>query len=244
MIATPGRLIDHCRNTVGFGLDAIEVLVMDEADRMLEDGFFTEVAEIVKMCGAGVGGKFRRQTVLFSATMTDKVDRLVAVSMTKPVRIFCGLGRVCGQVALEFVRVRNEAARDGMVLAILKRNVTGKVFILPNEYRLTHPNTVNHIFLFKGVLFSTLSYAEVSEVPSSVPTWQHEPRCSSPLAKSISNQRGPVSFGDRCGQPWFGHCRCLHGDQLRNANGKRKICASCWKDGEEWQEWLCDLFCW
>jgi ATP-dependent RNA helicase DDX27 len=38
LIATPGRLIDHINNTAGFTLDHIEILIMDEADRMLEDG--------------------------------------------------------------------------------------------------------------------------------------------------------------------------------------------------------------
>jgi ATP-dependent RNA helicase DDX27 len=68
VIATPGRLIDHARNTPGFTLDSVEILVMDEADRMLEDGFEEELKEILKMCPKG------RQTMLFSATMTDDVS--------------------------------------------------------------------------------------------------------------------------------------------------------------------------
>jgi ATP-dependent RNA helicase DDX27 len=67
VIATPGRLIDHLRNSVGFNLDSIEILIMDEADRMLEDGFQDELKEIIRHTPK------TRQTMLFSATMTDNV---------------------------------------------------------------------------------------------------------------------------------------------------------------------------
>ena len=67
VIATPGRLIDHIHNSKSFSLDAIEILIMDEADRMLEDGFAAELDEIIKNTPK------KRQTMLFSATMTDNV---------------------------------------------------------------------------------------------------------------------------------------------------------------------------
>ncbi|KAJ1886389.1 nucleolar DEAD-box protein required for synthesis of 60S ribosomal subunit, partial [Kickxella alabastrina] len=58
VIATPGRLIDHLRNSQSFHLDQIEILIMDEADRMLEDGFEDELTEIIKACPK------KRQTML------------------------------------------------------------------------------------------------------------------------------------------------------------------------------------
>lgn len=73
IIATPGRLVDHLRNCPSFALDKIEILVLDEADRMLEIGFNDELEEIVKMCPKG------RQTMLFSATMTDTVGLLSVI---------------------------------------------------------------------------------------------------------------------------------------------------------------------
>lgn len=48
VIATPGRLIDHMHNTKGFSLEHVEVLVLDEADRLLEMGFKDELMEILK----------------------------------------------------------------------------------------------------------------------------------------------------------------------------------------------------
>ena len=50
VIATPGRFIDHVRNTQGFLVDSVEILVMDEADRMLEDGFRDALNEIITFC--------------------------------------------------------------------------------------------------------------------------------------------------------------------------------------------------
>ncbi len=55
VIATPGRLIDHLQNTPGFSLDSIEVLVLDEADRMLAESFLEQMTEIIRW-GWGGGG--------------------------------------------------------------------------------------------------------------------------------------------------------------------------------------------
>merc|ERR1719412_2944850 len=50
VIATPGRLIDHVKNTPTFSLEAIEVLVLDEADRMLDECFLEQMKEVVRSC--------------------------------------------------------------------------------------------------------------------------------------------------------------------------------------------------
>ncbi len=106
IIATPGRLIDHLRNTPSFGLETLDVLVLDEADRMLEDGFADELHEIVRACAES------RQTMLFSATMTDDVDALVRMSLRKPVRLFVDPKRVTAKgLVQEFVRVRERPGR-------------------------------------------------------------------------------------------------------------------------------------
>ncbi len=115
VIATPGRLIDHVRNSASFTLDDIEILVMDEADRMLEDGFADELNEIVKSCPKGA-----RQTMLFSATMTDDVEQLVRLSLKRPVRLFVDPKRTTAKKLIqEFVRVRGTgtggvAGADGL----------------------------------------------------------------------------------------------------------------------------------
>lgn len=47
VVATPGRLIDHLRNSMSIDLDDLSVLIFDEADRLLEDGFSAEIQELV-----------------------------------------------------------------------------------------------------------------------------------------------------------------------------------------------------
>ena len=64
VVGTPGRVIDHVRNTHSFGLEDLASLILDEADRLLEMGFLEEIKEIVRQCPK------KRQTLLFSATLT------------------------------------------------------------------------------------------------------------------------------------------------------------------------------
>ncbi|KAJ2657164.1 nucleolar DEAD-box protein required for synthesis of 60S ribosomal subunit [Coemansia sp. RSA 1200] len=126
VIATPGRLIDHLRNSRAFGIDAVEILVMDEADRMLDDGFEDELTEIVRACPR------KRQTMLFSATMTDNVDKLIRVSLNKPVRVQIDPPKSAARgLTQEFVRVRSssDADRTALLVALCKRSVRGRCIV-------------------------------------------------------------------------------------------------------------------
>ncbi|KAI9657622.1 MAG: ATP-dependent RNA helicase [Bathelium mastoideum] len=76
LIATPGRLLDHLQNTQGFVFKNVKALVIDEADRILEVGFEDEMRQIVKILP-----KADRQTMLFSATQTTKVEDLARISL-------------------------------------------------------------------------------------------------------------------------------------------------------------------
>lgn len=75
VVATPGRLHDHLANTRGFIVQRLQMLVIDEADRILEQGFEEDMHQIIKLLPK------ERQTVLFSATQTRKVEDLARLSM-------------------------------------------------------------------------------------------------------------------------------------------------------------------
>merc|ERR1719347_390843 len=118
VIATPGRLIDHVKNTPTFGLESIEVLILDEADRMLDQCFLEQMKEIVKSCAR------TRQTLLFSATMTEEVEQLATVSLNKPVKVFVDSNKVVAwNLRQEFVRVRpgHEEDRESLLAALVCR---------------------------------------------------------------------------------------------------------------------------
>jgi len=80
LIATPGRLLDlYAQRHVSF--DHVSILVLDEADRMLDMGFIRDVRKIVAAC------RKKRQTLLFSATMPPDIAKLAAEILRNPARI-------------------------------------------------------------------------------------------------------------------------------------------------------------
>ncbi|KAI5124470.1 hypothetical protein M0805_008353 [Coniferiporia weirii] len=76
LVATPGRLLDHLENTKGFVFRNLKALVIDEADRILEIGFEDEMKKIISILP-----NEDRQSMLFSATQTTKVQDLARISL-------------------------------------------------------------------------------------------------------------------------------------------------------------------
>jgi len=81
IVATPGRLLDHLTNTKGFNLNNLQYLVLDEADRMLSLDFEQELNELLQVIPE------KRKTLLFSATMTSKVQKLQRACLKDPVKV-------------------------------------------------------------------------------------------------------------------------------------------------------------
>jgi hypothetical protein len=80
IVATPGRLLDHLQSTRGFNYRNLQMLIIDEADRCLEIGFEEEMTQIIKLLPK------ERQTLLFSATQTKKIQDLAKLSLKPDVK--------------------------------------------------------------------------------------------------------------------------------------------------------------
>jgi len=80
IVGTPGRVMDHLERGY-LNLEALNTLVLDEADRMLDMGFFEDIATVTKQCPPD------RQTLLFSATYPEGIDKLAKQFMHSPERI-------------------------------------------------------------------------------------------------------------------------------------------------------------
>lgn len=146
VIATPGRFIDHMRNSASFVVENIEILVLDEADRMLEDGFADELDEILRTIPKG------RQTMLFSATMTESVDKLVRVGMNRPVRVSVDAQKATVEgLVQEFVRLRpgREGKRMASLLLLCTTVYTERVIVFFRQKKEVHRARV--IFGLLGV---------------------------------------------------------------------------------------------
>lgn len=135
IVATPGRLIDLLYNTPTFNLDTIEILVIDEADRCLDENFKDQINEIVKMSSPG------RQSMLFSATMTDEVKELISLSLNQPIRLFINKNtEVASGLTQEFIRIRatQESQRIPIICALVCRTFNNNVIIFVPTKKLAH----------------------------------------------------------------------------------------------------------
>ncbi|CAG0887396.1 unnamed protein product [Cyprideis torosa] len=126
IVATPGRLLDHLRNTPEFLYKNLQCLVIDEADRILDIGFEEEIKAILKFLPK------RRQTMLFSATQTSKTDELISLALKKdPIYVGVDDSREIATVeGLEqgYVVVPSEK-RFLLLFTFLKKNRKKKIMV-------------------------------------------------------------------------------------------------------------------
>jgi ATP-dependent RNA helicase RhlE len=101
IIATPGRLISHLSSGV-LKLDKLQHLVLDEADRMLDMGFYDDIMRIVSYLPQ------KRQTVMFSATMPPKIRKLAATLLNDPEQISLAISKPAEGISQQVYMIHDE----------------------------------------------------------------------------------------------------------------------------------------
>ncbi len=128
LVACPGRLLDLINQRVA-KMDHIEILVLDEADRMFDMGFLPDVRRIVKAVPA------QRQTMMFSATFPSEVELLAASALKQPQKISMGISRPAYTVTHALYPVPAHL-KSALLLELLKRTDTNSVLIFTRtKYR-------------------------------------------------------------------------------------------------------------
>jgi ATP-independent RNA helicase DbpA len=112
VVGTPGRILDHLSKQT-LSLEALNTLVLDEADRMLDMGFAEDIAEVVRQCPA------QRQTLLFSATYPEGVTKLASRFMRNPQEVKLTERHAATTIRQRFIEVKeNERLHAvGLLLA-------------------------------------------------------------------------------------------------------------------------------
>jgi len=147
LIATPGRLLDHLQNTKGFIYKNTKALVIDEADRILEVGFEDEMRQIVKILP-----KEQRQTMLFSATQTTKVEDLARISL-RPGPLYINVDHKKEHSTVEGLEqgyvICESDKRFLLLFSFLKRNLKKKVIVFMSSCNCVkyHAELLNYIDL-------------------------------------------------------------------------------------------------
>jgi len=122
LVATPGRLLDlvHSR---ALRLDQVEVLVLDEADRMLDMGFIHDIKKIVAMLPKA------RQTLFFSATMPQEITRLADAMLRDPVRLAVTPQATTVERIEQRVILTEKASKPSLLVEVLKTEKTDRVLV-------------------------------------------------------------------------------------------------------------------
>ena len=125
IVATPGRLISHI-NLGNIDLSRVSFFILDEADRMLDMGFYNDIMTIAKQLPK------ERQTMLFSATMPQEIRKLAANILTDPLQITLSLAKPADGIAQE-AYICHEGQKMGIIKSIFENESTERVILFASR---------------------------------------------------------------------------------------------------------------
>ncbi|PSU36273.1 DEAD/DEAH box helicase [Photobacterium lutimaris] len=126
LVATPGRLLDFLSKEI-VSLKSLKLLVLDEADRLLEMGFWPDVQKIISFAPAA------RQTLLFSATLPETLEAAALGVMYQPERIAANLQNSVVDEIKEQLYLVNKGSKPQALIALLKQNNWQQVLVFVSE---------------------------------------------------------------------------------------------------------------
>ncbi len=122
LVATPGRLMDlHSQNAVKF--DQLEILVLDEADRMLDMGFIRDIKKIIALLPK------KRQNLLFSATFSPEIRQLAKGLIHNPVEISVTPPNTTVEAVTQWICPVDKAKKSALLIHLIKDNSWGQVLV-------------------------------------------------------------------------------------------------------------------
>jgi ATP-dependent RNA helicase RhlE len=126
VIATPGRLLDHVQQKT-LNLSQVQILVMDEADRMLDMGFLPDLQRIINLLPK------QRQNLMFSATFSNDIKKLANSFLTNPVTIEVARGNSTAENVTQIVYKLDEGTKSDAVSFIIRERGLKQVLVFSNS---------------------------------------------------------------------------------------------------------------
>ena len=158
LIATPGRLLDHA-GQLNVDLSEVEFLILDEADRMLDMGFYDDIMQIVKYLPK------ERQTIMFSATMPAKIQQLAKNILNDPAEVKLAVSKPADKI-IQAAYVCYENQKLGIIRHLFAEQVPERVIIFASSKLKVKEVTkaLKQMKLNVGEMHSDLEQAQREEV--------------------------------------------------------------------------------
>ncbi|MFY7697848.1 MAG: DEAD/DEAH box helicase [Legionella sp.] len=122
LVATPGRLLDlHQQNAIGF--DQVDTFVLDEADRMLDMGFIHDIKRLIKLLPK------KRQNLLFSATFSDEIRKLVYSILNEPLEIDVAIRNTTAVKVKQTIHPVDKARKAALLCHLVDQQQWGQTLV-------------------------------------------------------------------------------------------------------------------